>query len=181
MPRQFGPGPVRTGGCLSQCGFDIAGPLQLFPFLFSFSLSRSVFFFRYATRSASIFRFNSTEILTIRCLLRLNSPSSIWAFGALPGNDLYIGEKPKYLCDSLCRFRVNSQGSKSGRFWEKSLGYSPWFWTWRILVSPGNSSKLSETSPKPFQKWFLTPRATVCVDFDWIRKGWNLAVFAQKA
>ena len=54
------------------------------------------------------------------------------------------------LRDCLCRFKVNLQGSKICRFWAKSLGYSPWFWTWRILQSPGNRSKLSETSPKPF-------------------------------
>ena len=49
--------------------------------------------------------------------------------------------------DSLCRFRVNSEESKFGRFWAKTLGYSPWFWTWSILASPGNRSKLSETVP----------------------------------
>ena len=54
------------------------------------------------------------------------------------------------LRDCLCRFRVNSQGSKFIRFWAKSLGYSPWFWTWPILASPGNRFKLSETLPKPF-------------------------------
>ena len=54
------------------------------------------------------------------------------------------------LRDLLCRFGVNSQGSKIGRFWAKSLGYSPCFWTWRILASPGNRSKLSETPPNPF-------------------------------
>ena len=52
--------------------------------------------------------------------------------------------------DCLCRFRVNSQGSKIGRFWAKGLGYSPWFWTWPIFWTPGNRSKLSETPPKPF-------------------------------
>ena len=51
--------------------------------------------------------------------------------------------------DSLCRFRVNSEESKFGRFWGKTLGYSPWFWTWPILASPGNRSKLSETVPEP--------------------------------
>ena len=51
--------------------------------------------------------------------------------------------------DSLCRFRVNSEESKFGRFWAKTLGYSPGFWTWPILASPGNRSKLSETVPKP--------------------------------
>ena len=53
------------------------------------------------------------------------------------------------LRDFLGRFWVNSQVSKIGRFWAKSLGYSPWFWTWRILASSGNRSKLSETPPKP--------------------------------
>ena len=47
------------------------------------------------------------------------------------------------LRDCLCRFRVNSQVSKFVRFWAKSLGYSPWFWTWPILASPGNRSKHS--------------------------------------
>ena len=54
------------------------------------------------------------------------------------------------LCDCLCRFNVNSQGSKIDRFWAKGLGYSPWFWTWPILWTPGNRPELSETSPKPF-------------------------------
>ena len=52
------------------------------------------------------------------------------------------------LRDSLFRFRVNSQGSKIGRFWAKTLGYSPWFWTWPILASSGNRFKLSEVVPK---------------------------------
>ena len=52
--------------------------------------------------------------------------------------------------DCLCRFRVNSLVSKLGRFWAKGLGYSPWLWTWPILASPGNRSKLSETPSKPF-------------------------------
>ena len=51
--------------------------------------------------------------------------------------------------DSLCRFRVNSEESKFRRFWGKTLGYSPLFWAWPILASPGNRSKLSETVPKP--------------------------------
>ena len=46
-------------------------------------------------------------------------------------------------------FRVNSPGSKIVRFWAKSLGYSPRFWTWPILTSPGKRSKLTETVPKP--------------------------------
>ena len=60
----------------------------------------------------------------------------------------------KMICDFLrywlCRFRVNSEGSKIGRFRAKGLGYSPWFWKWPILASPGNRSKLSETPPKQF-------------------------------
>ena len=51
--------------------------------------------------------------------------------------------------DPLCRFRVNSEETKIGRFWAKTLGYSPWFWTWPILASTGNRSKLSEKVPKP--------------------------------
>ena len=58
----------------------------------------------------------------------------------------------KYICNWFwgCSygFWVNSEGSESGRFWAKTLGYRPWFWTWRILVSAGNRSKLSETPPK---------------------------------
>ena len=54
------------------------------------------------------------------------------------------------LRDYLCRFRMNSQGSKFRRFWAKRLGYSPWFWIWPILASPGNRFKLCETLPKPF-------------------------------
>ena len=61
--------------------------------------------------------------------------------------------RSKMICDCLrdclCRSRVNSEGSKIGRFWAKGLGYSPWFWTWPILESPGNRSKLSETPAKP--------------------------------
>ena len=62
--------------------------------------------------------------------------------------------RSKMICDwwrdCLCRFRLNWQGSKIGRFWPKFLGYSPWFWAWPILASPGNRSKLSEMTPKPF-------------------------------
>ena len=45
------------------------------------------------------------------------------------------------------RFRVNSEGSEIGRFWPKSLGYSPWFWKWRIWVSVGIRSKLPKSPP----------------------------------
>ena len=53
----------------------------------------------------------------------------------------------KYFRDCSWRFGVNSEGSEMHRFWAKSLGYSPWFWTWRIWVSVGNLSKLTDTSP----------------------------------
>ena len=43
------------------------------------------------------------------------------------------------------RFGVNSEGPEIGLFWAKSLGYSPWFWRWRIWVCARNRSKLSET------------------------------------
>ena len=45
------------------------------------------------------------------------------------------------------RFPVNSEWPDIDRFWAKSLGYSPWFWRWRIWSSPGNRSKLPETPP----------------------------------
>ena len=53
----------------------------------------------------------------------------------------------KCLRDYFKWFRVNSLGSEIGRFWAKSLGYSPCFWTWRILASVGKRSKLSERTP----------------------------------
>ena len=54
-----------------------------------------------------------------------------------------------FFAESLCPFEMNSQRSKFGRFWAKTLCFSPWFWTWSILASPGNRSKLSETVPTP--------------------------------
>ena len=70
-----------------------------------------------------------------------------------PNSPKRLQNRDKMICDCLreclCRFRVNSQGSKIGRFWAKGLGYSLWFWTWPILASPGNFSKLSETPAKP--------------------------------
>ena len=53
----------------------------------------------------------------------------------------------KCLWTYLKGFRVNSQGSEIGWFWATSLGYSPCFWTWRILASVGNRSKPSERTP----------------------------------
>ena len=56
-----------------------------------------------------------------------------------------LKNRSKMICDCfrdyLCRFRVNSQGSKIGRFWAKGLGYSPWFWTSPIFWTPGNRRK----------------------------------------
>ena len=52
------------------------------------------------------------------------------------------------------RFRVNSKGSEIGRFWPKSLGYSPWFWKWRIWVSVGIRSKLPKSPPTCLQMYF---------------------------
>ena len=63
-----------------------------------------------------------------------------------------LQNRSKMICnffrDCVCRFGVNSQVPKIGRFWAKGLG--PWFWTWPIFWTPGNCSKLSETPPKPF-------------------------------
>ena len=53
--------------------------------------------------------------------------------------------------DYLNGFRANSLGSETGRFWAKSLGYSQCFWTWLILASVGNRSKLSERTPMCLQ------------------------------
>ena len=46
------------------------------------------------------------------------------------------------------------KGSKIGWFWPKSLGYSPWFWTWRIWVSFGIRSKLPKSPPMCLQMHF---------------------------
>ena len=56
---------------------------------------------------------------------------------------------PRCFCHCMCWFRENSQVSKIRRFWAKSLGYSPWFWTWPIWACSGSRSILSETPPKP--------------------------------
>ena len=73
----------------------------------------------------------------------------------VPNSLKRLQNRSKLICDCfrdcLCRFRVNSQGSKIGRFWAKGLGYSPLLWTWAIFWTPGNRSKLSETPSKPFQ------------------------------
>ena len=60
----------------------------------------------------------------------------------------------KYFRESWWRFRANSEGSEIGRFWPKSLGYSPWFWKWWIWVSVGIRSKLPESPPTFLQMHF---------------------------
>ena len=46
--------------------------------------------------------------------------------------------------------------------------------SWKSLQTLWNASKT-------VLKWFVTARATVCVDLGWIRKGRKLADFEQKA
>ena len=46
--------------------------------------------------------------------------------------------------------------------------------SWKSLQTLWNASKT-------VQKWFVTARATVCVDLGWIRKSRKLADFEQKA
>ena len=68
---------------------------------------------------------------------------------------------PLLACKCICkcfrdcswRFGVNSEGSEIHRFWAKSLGYSPWFWTGPIWEGAGNRSKLSEMSPMCVQMY----------------------------
>ena len=71
-----------------------------------------------------------------------------------PNSPKRLQNRSKMICDCLrdflCRFRGNSRGSKIRWFWAKGLGYSPWFWAYPNLASPGNRSKLSKTPPKPF-------------------------------
>ena len=83
------------------------------------------------------------------------------------------------LRDRLCRFRAISQGSKIGRFWAKTLGYSPWFWTWRIFESTGNRSKLSETPPETWTMIFNSLRDCLC-RFWAISQGSKSVVFEQR-
>ena len=63
--------------------------------------------------------------------------------------------RSKMICDclreGLCRFRVDSKGSKIGRFWAKSLGYSPWFVHgrfWQVLEIAPNSLKRRQNRSK---------------------------------
>ena len=59
--------------------------------------------------------------------------------------------RSKMICDCLreclCRFRVDSKGSKIGRFWQKAWAIAHGL---NIAASPGNRSKLSGTPAKPF-------------------------------
>ena len=74
------------------------------------------------------------------------------------------------LRDFLCRFRVNSYRSNVGRFRAKGLDYSPRFWTWPILASPGNRPKLSETPPKPFRNYlWLLARLFLSIKGEFVR------------
>ena len=59
-----------------------------------------------------------------------------------------------YFRDCSRRFGVNSESSEIHRFWPKTLGYSPWFWTGSILASVGNRSKLSKMPPMCVQMDF---------------------------
>ena len=59
-----------------------------------------------------------------------------------------------YFRDYSWRFGVNFEGSEIHRFWPKTLGYSPWFWTGSIWVSAGKCSKLPEMRPICFQMDF---------------------------
>ena len=72
-----------------------------------------------------------------------------------PNSVKRLQNRSKMICDCLsdclCRFRVNSQGSKIGRFWAKGLGYSPWFWTcrfWQVLQMTPNSPKRLQNRSK---------------------------------
>ena len=92
-----------------------------------------------------------------------------WQFLEIDPNSLKrLQNHSKMICywlrDCLCRIRVNSKGSLIGRFRAKGMGYSPWFWTWPILASPGNHPKLSETPPKTFLNYlWLLPRLFVSI------------------
>ena len=79
--------------------------------------------------------------------------------------DLGWIRKNRKLADFEQRAWAIAHGFEHGRF----------FWT------PGNRSKLYETSPKPFQKGFVTASATVCVDLGLIRECRKLADFQQRA
>ena len=83
------------------------------------------------------------------------------------------------LRNDLCRFPVNSQRSEIRNFSIITLCYSPWFWTWRILASPGNRSKLPLTSPNCF-KMHLKHDAERCASISSEFQGSEIRRFSAK-
>ena len=95
-----------------------------------------------------------------------------------------LQNRSKRICDCLrdclCRFRVDSEVSKIGRFWEKA---------WAIahglnMADFGKSLKSLQTlwnACKTVLKWFVSACAEVCVDLGWIQKCRKLADFEQNA
>ena len=78
-----------------------------------------------------------------------------WRILVRAGNRAKLSETPP-LCSQmrlylLSRLFVSIWGEfskvRNWPFLSKSLGYSPWFLKWRILVRAGNRAKLSETPP----------------------------------
>ena len=84
------------------------------------------------------------------------------------------------LRDLVCRFGVNSQGSKIGRFWAKTWAIAHGFehgGFWQVLEIAPNSLKRLQISSK-----IISDSLRACyVDLGWIRKGRKLADFEQKA
>ena len=93
------------------------------------------------------------------------------------GNRSKLSERPpicfkwisKSFQDYLYGFRKNSLGSEIGRFWAKSLGYSPWFWTWRILAKFWKSLQTFWKASYMLANGFLNACGTICIDFGRIR------------
>ena len=78
-----------------------------------------------------------------------------WQVPEIAPNSLErLQNRSKMICEclrgGLCRFRVNSKVSKIGRFWAKSLGYSPWFEHgrfWQVLeIAPNSLERLQNRS-----------------------------------
>ena len=108
-----------------------------------------------------------------------------WRILVSAGNSSKLPETPpkrlqmdsNCLWDCLCGFRVNSQGSEIGRFWAKTLGYSPWFW---LMADFGKCRKSLQTPCNVaymLADGFLTVIGLVPKYFGWIRKGPKLADF----
>ena len=76
-------------------------------------------------------------------------------FGQVLGMVSNSLKRPQYAWIWICnyfrshswRFNMNSERSDIDRFWAKRLGYSPWFWRWRIWSNAGNRSKFPKTAP----------------------------------